>query len=403
MPGLPVTDVGSYTGFPEMLDGRVKTLHPKVHAGILARRDLPAHAAALREHAFPPSTSSSSTSTRSARRSRSRAARSTTRSRTSTSAGRRMVRAAAKNWPHVGVVVDPADYPAVLAELAQHGAALSRRHALRADAQGVCAHRLLRRRDRQLADGARAATVRRAAWPDTFSISRRSRCRTCATARIRTSRPRSIATRRRRRAASRRTGSCRARSCRTTTSRTATPRGSASKTFAEPACVIVKHANPCGVAIAATPLDAYARRSRPIPTSAFGGIIAFNRPVDASTVRSGRRAVPRSADRARRTPTTRSRRSRRRPTCACSRFRSQGSARPNACDMKRVGGGVARAIARRRATSREGDLKVVTRRAPTAERDARPACSRGAWPSSSSPTRSSTARTGRRSASAPVR
>ena len=51
--GLPVTDVGSYTGFPEMLDGRVKTLHPKVHGGILARRDLPAHAAALRAHGDP--------------------------------------------------------------------------------------------------------------------------------------------------------------------------------------------------------------------------------------------------------------------------------------------------------------------------------------------------------------
>ena len=51
--GLPVTEVGAYTGFPEMLDGRVKTLHPKVHAGILARRDLPAHAAALREHDIP--------------------------------------------------------------------------------------------------------------------------------------------------------------------------------------------------------------------------------------------------------------------------------------------------------------------------------------------------------------
>src|SRR5215218_5843438 len=51
--GIAVTDVGTYTGFPEMLDGRVKTLHPKVHAGILARRELPAHAAALREHAIP--------------------------------------------------------------------------------------------------------------------------------------------------------------------------------------------------------------------------------------------------------------------------------------------------------------------------------------------------------------
>src|SRR4029078_2244578 len=51
---LPVTDVGSYTGFPEMLDGRVKTLHPKVHAGILARRDVAEHTAALERHAIPP-------------------------------------------------------------------------------------------------------------------------------------------------------------------------------------------------------------------------------------------------------------------------------------------------------------------------------------------------------------
>ncbi|MEO8304284.1 MAG: bifunctional phosphoribosylaminoimidazolecarboxamide formyltransferase/IMP cyclohydrolase, partial [Betaproteobacteria bacterium] len=51
--GIKVTEVGDYTGFPEMLDGRVKTLHPKVHAGILARRDFPAHAAALEMHAIP--------------------------------------------------------------------------------------------------------------------------------------------------------------------------------------------------------------------------------------------------------------------------------------------------------------------------------------------------------------
>ena len=51
--GLPVTDVGSYTGFPEMLDGRVKTLHPKVHGGILARRELPAHRDALAQHGIP--------------------------------------------------------------------------------------------------------------------------------------------------------------------------------------------------------------------------------------------------------------------------------------------------------------------------------------------------------------
>src|SRR6476661_9592753 len=51
--GIPVTEVADYTGFPEMLDGRVKTLHPKVHGGILARRDFPEHQAALKTHGIP--------------------------------------------------------------------------------------------------------------------------------------------------------------------------------------------------------------------------------------------------------------------------------------------------------------------------------------------------------------
>ena len=52
--GVAVTDVSDYTGFPEMLDGRVKTLHPKIHGGILGRRDLPAHVAQMKAHDFPP-------------------------------------------------------------------------------------------------------------------------------------------------------------------------------------------------------------------------------------------------------------------------------------------------------------------------------------------------------------
>jgi len=68
--GLAVTEIGDYTGFPEMLDGRVKTLHPKVHGGILARRDLTAHSAALKRTEFRRSISSSSISIRSAKRSR---------------------------------------------------------------------------------------------------------------------------------------------------------------------------------------------------------------------------------------------------------------------------------------------------------------------------------------------
>src|SRR5689334_11482090 len=123
--GLEVVDVGSYTGFPEMLDGRVKTLHPKVHAGILARRDLPEHVNAPREHAIPtidlvvvnlyPF--------------RETVARPGCTLEDAIEnidiGGPAMVRSAAKNWRDVGVVVDPSDYAPLLAELDAHDAVLS--------------------------------------------------------------------------------------------------------------------------------------------------------------------------------------------------------------------------------------------------------------------------------------
>src|SRR3954454_9804666 len=119
--GLAVTDVSTYTGFPEMLDGRVKTLHPRVHAGILARRDDPAHRSALEAHgigtidlvivnlypfratvAKPDCTLDDAIENIDI-------------------GGPAMVRAAAKNWQHVGVVVDPSDYARVLDELSRDG------------------------------------------------------------------------------------------------------------------------------------------------------------------------------------------------------------------------------------------------------------------------------------------
>jgi phosphoribosylaminoimidazolecarboxamide formyltransferase/IMP cyclohydrolase len=115
--GVPVVEIGDYTGFPEMLDGRVKTLHPKVHAGILARRDVPEHVDALRAHGIPgielvvvnlyPF--------------RATIARDGCTLDEAIEnidiGGPTMVRAAAKNHAHVAIVVDPADYPALLAEL----------------------------------------------------------------------------------------------------------------------------------------------------------------------------------------------------------------------------------------------------------------------------------------------
>src|SRR5215467_9825345 len=123
--GLPVVEVGTYNGFPEMLDGRVKTLHPKVHGGILARRDVPEHLAALAAHGIPtielvvvnlyPF--------------RETVARPGCKLDEAIEnidiGGPTLVRAAAKNYAHVGVVVDPGDYPAILAELREAGCSLS--------------------------------------------------------------------------------------------------------------------------------------------------------------------------------------------------------------------------------------------------------------------------------------
>ena len=115
--GLPVTEVADYTGFPEMLDGRVKTLHPKVHGGILARRDLPEHMAALSEHSIPTidllvvnlypfqqTVAKDECSLADA-------------IENIDIGGPTMLRSAAKNHRDVTVIVDPADYATVLAEM----------------------------------------------------------------------------------------------------------------------------------------------------------------------------------------------------------------------------------------------------------------------------------------------
>src|SRR5438094_2161130 len=123
--GLRVTEIGMYTGFPEMLDGRVKTLHPRVHAGILARRDVAAHRAALSEHGIPTidlvvvnlypfreTVARPDCSLEDA-------------IENIDIGGPALVRAAAKNNANVGVVVDPADYAAILTELRSNGLRLS--------------------------------------------------------------------------------------------------------------------------------------------------------------------------------------------------------------------------------------------------------------------------------------
>ena len=120
--GLAVTEVADHTGFPEMLDGRVKTLHPKIHGGLLARRDLPEHRAALTEHGidtidllvvnlypFEATVAKAGCTLEDA-------------IENIDIGGPAMVRSAAKNWEHVAVLTDAAQYAGVLAELQAHGA-----------------------------------------------------------------------------------------------------------------------------------------------------------------------------------------------------------------------------------------------------------------------------------------
>ncbi|MEY3287724.1 MAG: bifunctional phosphoribosylaminoimidazolecarboxamide formyltransferase/inosine monophosphate, partial [Pseudomonadota bacterium] len=120
--GLPVTEVAELTGFPEMLDGRVKTLHPTIHGGLLARRDLPAHVQALLQHGIAPidilcvnlypfeqTVAQDGCTLEDA-------------IENIDIGGPAMVRSAAKNWKDVTVLTDASQYASVLGELRAHGA-----------------------------------------------------------------------------------------------------------------------------------------------------------------------------------------------------------------------------------------------------------------------------------------
>ena len=148
--GVPVIEVSAYTGFPEMMDGRVKTLHPRIHGGLLARRDTDSEA--MREHGiagidllvvnlYPFEHTVARPDCDLA-----------TAIENIDIGGPAMLRAAAKNHAWVTVVVDAGDYAAVLDELRRGRGSLAR-HSVPAGRQGVRAHRTLRRRDCKLSRG----------------------------------------------------------------------------------------------------------------------------------------------------------------------------------------------------------------------------------------------------------
>ncbi|MCB1932159.1 MAG: bifunctional phosphoribosylaminoimidazolecarboxamide formyltransferase/IMP cyclohydrolase [Candidatus Accumulibacter sp.] len=280
--GLQVTEVGDYTGFPEMLDGRVKTLHPRVHGGILARRDLPEHMETIEQHDIPtidlvcvnlyPF-------------------RETVAKPGVTLAeaienidigGPAMVRSAAKNYQGVAVVTDPADYPALLAEMASSAGALSEAtrfslakkafvHTARYDA--AIANWLTSLDENQQPQAFsenlqlafdRIETLRYGENPHQQAAFYRDPTPTAG----------SIANYRQ----------LQGKELSYNNIADADAAWECVKTFEAPACVIIKHANPCGVAVSANLLSAYEKAFQTDSTSAFGGIIAFNGTVDIDIV-----------------------------------------------------------------------------------------------------------------------
>lgn len=282
--GLTVTDVSEHTGFPEMLDGRVKTLHPRVHAGILAQRDNPAHVATLAEHSIPtidlivvnlypfeatiakPECSFEEAI------------------ENIDIGGPSMIRGAAKNHAHVAIVVDPNDYTRIIEEWKTNSGSISdSTHfylAKKAFAHTAAYDGAISRYLSSLADTAPHTQV--TTFPQDYHLSLSP---------VQSLRygenPHQAAMFYRDTKAPRNTVAFGVQKQGKELSYNNLADADAAwetvKNFDVPACVIVKHANPCGVAIAENTLTAYQKAFSTDTTSAFGGIIAFNRPVDIYT------------------------------------------------------------------------------------------------------------------------
>src|SRR5689334_21444731 len=279
--GIVVTEVSEHTGFPEMMEGRVKTLHPKVHGGILARRDKPDHVKAMETHGIPPidmvvvnlypfeqTVAKPGCSMDDA-------------IENIDIGGPAMVRAAAKNHAFVAVVTDPADYASLIAKMKSTGGKLgfAERYALAAKAFSHTAEY-----DGMISSWltARDADNKARAFPDRLN----QQWRLAQTLRYGENPHQSAAfyvERNPPRGTLAGFTQLQGKELSYNNIADADAAWECCRTFDVPACVIIKHANPCGVAVAETPLAAYRNAFLTDPTSAFGGIIAFNRPVDGPT------------------------------------------------------------------------------------------------------------------------
>ncbi len=275
---IPVVEVASYTGFPEMLDGRLKTLHPRIHGGLLGRPDRPDDRAAMRDAGIGAIDLLVVNLYPFERTSRDPGASSAQVIEQIDIGGPAMLRSAAKNHEHVLPVVDSADYGVVI-EALKNPAGLTP-ELRRGLAAKVFAHTA--RYDgliaRHLAGEAEAAE----SLPEVLNLTfvKRYAMRYGENPHQRAAfyeapgaSPASIA----------QATKIQGKEMSFNNVADADAALECVRAFAEPACVIVKHANPCGAALGATVAAAYDRAYATDPTSAFGGIIAVNRPLDETT------------------------------------------------------------------------------------------------------------------------
>ncbi len=355
--GLPVIEVGDYTGFPEMMDGRVKTLHPKVHGGILARRDLPDHVAAMKSHGIAPIDLVVVNLYPFARTVAAPGCTMDDAIENIDIGGPAMVRAAAKNHAFVAIVTDPGDYADLAGKLKASGGklAFADRYALAAKAYGHTAEY-----DGMISSWLSARNEKGVAreFPDRLNLqyglaqTLRYGENPHQSAAFYTERDPAEGTLSRFR-------QLQGKELSYNNIADADAAWECCRTFDVPVCVIVKHANPCGVAIAPTPLEAYRRAFLTDPTSAFGGIIAFNRPVDGPAAEAVSKQfaevviAPGYDGEARKVFAARQN----------LRLLEIGLARDfNRLDMKRVGGGL---LVQGPDAFDVAGLRVVTRRRPT--------------------------------------
>ncbi|MGL4668332.1 MAG: bifunctional phosphoribosylaminoimidazolecarboxamide formyltransferase/IMP cyclohydrolase, partial [Saezia sp.] len=270
--GIEVTEVSKHTGFPEMLDGRVKTLHPAIHGGLLARRQLESHMQAINEHGIMPidllvvnlypfeATVEKPDCTLDEA------------IENIDIGGPAMIRSAAKNWKDVGVLTHASQYESVLDELRQTGC-LSNATLF---ALSVAAFNRIANYDAAISNYLSSLTIDGAKRTFPLQINmnyvRLQNLRYGENPHQKASfysdpepLPGSLVT----------AHQLQGKELSYNNIADADAAWECVKSFNDPACVIIKHANPCGAAIGENAADAYSKAFKTDPTSAFGGIIAF--------------------------------------------------------------------------------------------------------------------------------